>query len=94
MSLGIVGEYGAECALWCAGAGGRGSLAGHASGGAPTSPVLLGYPALDIHVTGEDECPYCARGGVNDKAASALHIGYAAHGCRSALVVRPRVRHR
>lgn len=77
-SLGVVGEYGAECALWCAGQVAA-QLGGARVWWRSYSPVLLGYPALDIHVTGEDECPYCARGGVNDKAASALHIGYAAH---------------
>ena len=75
-SLGIVGEYGAECALWCAGQVAA-QLGGARVWWRSHSPVLLGYPALDIHVTGEDECPYCARGGVNDKATSALHIGYA-----------------
>lgn len=77
-SLGIVGEYGAECALWCAGQVAA-QLGGARVWWRSHSPVLLGCPALDIHVTGEEECPYCARGGVNDKAASALHIGYAAH---------------
>ena len=77
-SLGIVGEYGAECALWCAGQVAA-QLGGARVWWRSHSPVLLGYPALDVHVTGEDECPYCARGRVNDKAASALHIGYAVH---------------
>ena len=75
-SIGIVGEHGAECALWCAGqvaaqvGGARVWWGSHA-------PVLVGFEAVDIHVSDREDCPYCAVRGAKECATGVLHIGYA-----------------
>lgn len=75
-SLGVVGRHGAECALWCAGQVAA-QLGGARVWWDSRSPVLLGAPGIDIHVTDREQCPACTRASANEKAPPILHIGYA-----------------
>ena len=73
-TIGIAGAHAPQCALWCAG-----QVAAHVGGARvwwnSSAPVLLGHAGVDIHVSGADCCPYCARG--TDSERPTVHIGYA-----------------
>ena len=73
-TIGIAGAHAPQCALWCAG-----QIAAQVGGARvwwnSSAPVLLGHAGVDIHVSGADCCPYCARG--TDSERPTVHIGYA-----------------
>ena len=73
-TIGIAGAHAPQCALWCAG-----QVAAQVGGARvwwnSSAPVLLGHAGVDIHVSGADCCPYCARG--TDSERPTVHIGYA-----------------
>ena len=73
-AIGIVGDHASQCALWCAG-----QIAAQLGGARvwwnSAAPVLIGNAGVDIHVSGADCCPYCARG--TDSERPTVHIGYA-----------------
>ena len=73
-TIGIAGAHAPQCALWCAG-----QVAAQVGGARvwwnSSTPVLLGHAGVDIHVSGADCCPYCARG--TDSERPTVHIGYA-----------------
>ena len=73
-TIGIAGAHAPQCALWCAG-----QVAAQVGGARvwwnSSAPVLLGHAGVDIHVSGADCCPYCARD--TDTERPTVHIGYA-----------------
>ena len=73
-TIGIAGAHAPQCALWCAG-----QVAAQVGGARvwwnSSAPVLLGHAGVDIHVSGADCCPYCARGTNTERPT--VHIGYA-----------------